>query len=713
MKKKPLVTTQFAPGALILVGLLLLLAACSGRSGTLPDVVAGPPGAPGAPGPQGPAGPAGPQGPSGAAGVSLTPGTGSGLRAEITGAEFPSGENPVITVTFTDNDGRPLSADSLEGFGFTLAQVVRDGETGLSKVQSLLLREVEGQPYTFDGERRQPTLEKATQAYADTTGEWQEKAAGQFTYTFANKLTNDPDPSLATMVGLYAYKDNRAWVANDVYTFVPGSGELAEPPQAVTTEACLACHNPLALHGGTRQEVPLCLTCHTDQTIDPESGNTVDFKVMVHRIHAGAQLPSVQAGEPYHIVGFRQNVFDFSKGVWPQDIRNCETCHTGSPQSEAFLSSPSAATCTSCHDNVNFVTGENHAGGSQTDLRCAACHTPSGQEFDASIAGAHTIPTKSTSIKGVNFEILEVDGAAPGGSPSIIFKITDNSGQVIAPNEMDVLSVTMAGPTSDYVNRVTETIFRRTADSTDLPASVQDLGDGSFRYTLTIAISREASGTYAFALEGYVNETIRGLENPVRVAGFNPVVYAALDGESPQERRQVVDQQLCSACHLDLALHGGQRQNVEYCVMCHNPTASDEARRTDEVMPPEPINLKSLVHRIHKGKSASQPVIFYGFGGNAYDFSNVIFPGNLAQCQTCHLPNTYGLPLPAGVQPTTLSQAGEVLSITGSIAATCSSCHDTQPVAGHIELATTESGVETCQVCHGPGKEKDVYRVHP
>jgi OmcA/MtrC family decaheme c-type cytochrome len=713
MKKNPLLSQRSTGIALMFVGLLLLLAACGRSEQSLPPVVSGPAGPQGAAGPQGPEGPAGAQGPPGQAGISFSPGPGAGLIAKITQAEFPSGGNPIVKVAITDNEGRPLPAESLEGFGFTVAQVLVDSETGLSKVQSLLLREVEGQPYTFAGERRQPVLEKATQAFADTTGTWQETGDGQLTYTFANNLSVSPDPSLATMVGIYAYKDNRAWVANDVYTFVPANGELAEPPQAVTTEACQACHNPLALHGGTRREVPLCLTCHTDQTIDPETGNTVDFKVMVHRIHAGAQLPSVQAGDPFHIVGFRQTVFDFSKGVWPQDIRNCETCHTGSPQSEAFMTSPSTVACLACHDNVNLITGENHPGGSQTDARCAACHTPSGQEFDASITGAHTIPVKSTSIKGVNLEILEVEGAAPGGNPSVTFKITDNSGQVIAPNEMDVISVTMAGPTSDYLNRVTEAIFRKTAESTGLPPEIEDLGDGSYRYTLKAEISREASGTYAFALEGYVNENVRGLETPVRVAGFNPVVYAALDGGNPQERRQVVDQQSCSACHQDLALHGGQRQNVQYCVMCHNPTASDEARRPEEAMPPVPITLKSLVHSIHKGKSASQPVIFYGFGGNQYDFSNVIFPGNLAECQTCHLPNTYGLPLPGGVQPTTLTQGGEILSITGPIAATCSSCHDAQPVAGHIELATTSEGVETCQVCHGPGKEKDVYKVHP
>jgi OmcA/MtrC family decaheme c-type cytochrome len=704
MKTNHLSKTRIYVFALIIMGTLLLLAACSGRTTSPPEVIPGPPGLDGAQGPPGPPGPAG---------VSFSPEAGAGLIVRITGAEFPNGGNPVIRVEITDNNRIPLPADSLEGFGFTVAQVLVDESNGLSKVQSLLIREVEGQPYIFGSERRQPVLVSATQAFADTTGIWMDGENGESTYTFANSLTIDADPSLETLVGLYAYKDNRTWVANDVFTFIPATGVVGEPPQNVTTEACLTCHNPLAIHGGTRREVSLCLTCHTDQTIDPESGNTVDFKVMIHRIHAGSLLPSVQAGDPYYIVGFRQNVFDFSKGVWPQDIRNCETCHTGNPQSQAYLTSPSTTSCQSCHDNVNLVTGENHPGGRQIDTRCAACHTPTGQEFDASIAGAHTIPTQSSSIRGVNFTILDVEEAIPGGNPAVVFKIVDNNGEIITPNEMDVLSVTMAGPTSDYLNRITETIFRRTAEVTDLPDTIEDLGDGSYRYTFIAEIPGEASGTYAFALEGYVNEIIRGLENPVRIAGFNPVFYAALDGGNPQERRQVVDQQLCSTCHQELAFHGSQRQNVEYCIMCHNPMASDEARRSEEVMPPESIHFKTMIHRIHKGRTASQPVIFYGFGGNQYDFSHIVFPGNLAECQTCHLPNTYGLPLPSTAQPTILTQGEQLLSITGPIAATCISCHDTQPVIGHIELQTTAAGVETCQVCHGPGKDNDVYRVHP
>ena len=362
---------------------------------------------------------------------------------------------------------------------------------------------------------------------------------------------------------------------------------------------------------------------------------------------------------------------------------------------------------------MNLTTGENHPGGKQADGQCATCHPPDGEEFGPSVTGAHTIPINSTQVKGVNFEIVSVESAVPDGIPSVTFKVTDNSGESIAPEDMDYLATTFAGPTSDYTNRVTETIYRVTPDQPSAPPEVEDLGDGSFRYTYKAKIPAEATGTYAFGLEGYVMETLEGVTDPVRVAGFNPVTYMALDGGNPAARRQLVDREKCNACHKNLALHGTIRQNTEYCVLCHNPMATDEVRRPAEAMPPTSINFRVLIHRIHRGEELAQkPFIVYGFGGQPIDFSNIFFPGNLAACETCHLPGTYDLPLPGGVESTTVLQAGQVVSSTQPIRSVCTACHDSTAVSGHIELATTATGLETCEVCHGAGREFDVTKVH-
>jgi OmcA/MtrC family decaheme c-type cytochrome len=687
----------------ILLGVSLLLAACAAQ-----------PPATGNMGPEGPTGPAGPQGAVGPPGPQGAPGIaffepGAGLTVTITSVELNGDGKPVVRVSLKDGAGRPLTAEDLEGAGFTIAQVLVDEATQLTRHQSLLVREVEGRPYNVKGETRQPVMSKATQAFADTGGEWGEIGEGEYTYTFENQLTTPWDPDLTTLVGVYAYRDGRRAVSNDVFTFLPKGGEPQVRREVVSTQACQTCHNPIQIHGGTRVETQLCVTCHTDQTIDPETGNTVDFKVLIHRIHRGKELPSVAAGTPYQIVGFRQTLFDFSHGTWPQDVRNCTTCHSGSDQSENFKTAPNTAACTSCHDQVNLVTGENHPGGKREGQKCTTCHVPEGDEFDASIMGAHTIPLQSSQVRGVNFEIIEVE-ASPGGSPVVTFRVTDNRGRSIAPDEMGYLGITLAGPTSDYQERVTETIFRAGSDQ---PVQVEEAHGSSYRYVFNARIPEEAAGTYAVALEGYVMENLEGVGDPVRVAGFNPVAYVALDGSEPSPRREVVSGELCSACHSQLALHGGMRQNTEYCVLCHNPVATDEGQRPAEAMPPTSINFRVLIHKIHKGVDLNQkPYTVFGFGGRAFDFSNVLFPGDLASCETCHLPGTYGINALNRVQPTVISQGGEVLLSTLPIRSTCTSCHDSQAAVGHSELQTTESGIETCAVCHGAGKDKDVSEVH-
>ena len=55
---------------------------------------------------------------------------------------------------------------------------------------------------------------------------------------------------------------------------------------------------------------------------------------------------------------------------------------------------PSRRACGSCHDNVNFATGEGHADLPQiSDNQCATCHTPEGElPFDRTIKVSLTDP---------------------------------------------------------------------------------------------------------------------------------------------------------------------------------------------------------------------------------------------------------------------------------------------------------------------------------
>lgn len=114
------------------------------------------------------------------------------------------------------------------------------------------------------------------------------------------------------------------------------------------------------------------MLCRTPQTVDPDTGNTIDLKVMAHKIHMGSQLPSVQAGKPYQIIGFNNAMADWSTVVFPSAPRRCESCHqqdTGAKQATAYIT-PTRAACGSCHGlsrhdtrNVSRAHQHHDAGG--------------------------------------------------------------------------------------------------------------------------------------------------------------------------------------------------------------------------------------------------------------------------------------------------------------------------------------------------------------
>jgi OmcA/MtrC family decaheme c-type cytochrome len=83
---------------------------------------------------------------------------------------------------------------------------------------------------------------------------------------------------------------------NAVYTFQPSTGATTGifSREIVDTATCDTCHTSLTAHGGARVEVQYCVMCHNPGTTDPYSGNALDMKVMVHKIHTGNTLPSIR-----------------------------------------------------------------------------------------------------------------------------------------------------------------------------------------------------------------------------------------------------------------------------------------------------------------------------------------------------------------------------------------------------------------------------------
>jgi OmcA/MtrC family decaheme c-type cytochrome len=490
--------------------------------------------------------------------------------------------------------------------------------------------------------------------------------------------------------------------------------------QVIATESCNKCHDPLVAHG-SRKDTKLCVVCHTPQNIDPASGNSVDFKSYIHKIHDSA-------GKTLNI-----GTSDLSNIVWPQDVRNCTTCHSNVPNADNYKNNPSRAACGACHDQIDWTTGKStikglpdHASGIQLDDKaCKSCHAAdSGQEFDASVVGAHVIPANSKQLKGVNYN-LTAAVVQSGQKATVDFNIKDNSGNPIDPNKMNSLSLTLAWPTTDYSANIIEavnSIPAATAAPFKRAGTLTQLANGDYRYTFNTPIPATwQTGSVGVSIVGYKNATIKGnygKDTVVREGNLNPVIYASLDNSAPLARRTVVDRNKCNSCHLNLgspaglAIHGGARRNTQTCVQCHVVILNDEARHPVDQMPPESLHLDYMIHSIHMGEDRATATNLNG----AINTAEVLFPGNRADCLKCHNEGTYTLPLPVGVLPQIVVQAGQVVSITQPITAACAGCHAGDTTNGgfeaHTASKTTIDKGETCADCHGTGQAEDVVKVH-
>src|SRR5450432_4046408 len=458
------------------------------------------------------------------------------------------------------------------------------------------------------------------QAANDSGGVFTANAIGDYTYTFKTRAPVTFDPTATNAIGVSVTRDLSAFgtfdewseTSNDVFTFVPDGSAVKVTRSVVTTDACNQCHNPLIGHGGSRLKVELCIMCHTPQTTNPDTLLTQDMKVLIHKIHDGANLPSVKAGTPYR-VWHRGAWSDFSTVVFPHDVRNCTTCHAaGATQADAWKTKPSSAVCGSCHDDVNFATGVNHPGGPQfDDNQCSGCHIFQGEnDFDASIKGAHIAPTASSLLTGLAVSLANVANGGAGGNPTVTFTVKDGSGNALPLSKLSSISLTMAGPTTQYGYTSFGSVVTTAGVATESVAGASCTSDGTCTYTFKHPVPANANGTYAIGVEARRTEVVlpgTTSQQSITYGAHNKVTYFSVDGSAVTPRRQVVATDSCNQCHVSLQVHGTLRNDTEYCVMCHNPSNTDASTRanavvaSDRTVPPQGINFNLMIHRIHTG----------------------------------------------------------------------------------------------------------------
>ena len=619
----------------------------------------------------------------------------TGVVVKIKSASIANDGTITARATIVDADGNPLDRLGVTTPGpvslsFICARIPAGQTQYVSYTTTVLNATINSNP-------------SQTQAANDSGGTFTTNAPGDYTYTFKTKAPAGFDATVSHAVGVSAYRnlseygefDEWSEVSNDVFTFVPDGSKVTVTRSVVSTNACNQCHNPLFAHGGSRVQVELCIMCHTPQTTNPDTGLTVDMKVMVHKIHMGSSLPSVKAGTPYRI-WHRGAWSDFSDVVFPQDARNCTTCHQGAAQADNWKTNPSRAACGSCHDNVDFASGQGHTAANlpqADDNMCKTCHiSATGNEFDASIPGAHVLPNKSRTLPGLVTQILGVDNATPGSSPKVTFQVTDKSGVPVDISKLTSIRVVFSGNNVDYgvqMGRVSEDPSKTAGNN------------GVYVYPMTAKVPANGTGSYTVSVEARNSVTLMpGTTKQVTASDIAKPVeyYFSVDGNGVVPRRQVVSTDKCSACHSDLTfVHGGVRASTQECSMCHNPTLVDGTSN-------QSVNMAWQIHSIHRGENLTNPYVL-----GTTNYQEVRFPGDLRSCTTCHLPGTYMVEN-VGAKAMVASPGG-FMKQTAPIAAACQGCHDDQATASHALANTTQIG-ESCETCHGANKEFSVDRVH-
>ncbi len=727
------------------------LGACSG----------GDDGGDGAAGPAGPPGQGGPPGPSSGNGVPYA--SADKINITVTNVAVPAGGGaPVVSLTLTNELNQGLTGFPDTEIRFALAQLTPGAGGGSSEWQSYVTRTTGGIP------NGQADAERAT------AGAFAGNNDGTYTYEFANALTDYAggpvfDAAKTHRLGIEIRGDGDN-TSNGVYDFVPAGGLPTFERKIVDNDTCNACHDRLEFHGGPRTDVEYCVICHNPSSIDGDTMNTVDMKALIHNIHTGRD------GYVIIGYGNRVHDFSDIKWTQDiKNCETChEESDADTPQASNWRLVQNRAACGTCHyddgDDTNLTldydieTGE-HPFGQQfnDDTQCVDCHGPNSAIAFVQVANAHFL-AEDEAAKAFEYKVVSIVDTGPGETPTATIRVQNpqdpNYAADPASTAYDINDP--AGPfqtggarlrldiawTSEEIGNLDPNDDLARSPASGVPFAPLNInfktgatndGTNTFTKTASAAIPTGITGSGLAILEGRPqldadgNGTLDSLAVAANSLPFSITDVDEFGDPDPQGRRDVVDIDNCNDCHKNLSLHGDNRSgNTEVCSACHNPNATDINRRVpgsdcdnqlglDDVE----IDLKRMVHRIHAGD-----IGVCGYNNRANLFFNVKYPGHLNNCEGCHVPGSYYPVDGAVVLATTVDAGADRSTLVDDVAispntSVCSSCHTSDLAAQHMIQnggdfaagkddtgALISSGVETCELCHGPGRSADVKEMH-
>ncbi len=149
-----------------------------------------------------------------------------------------------------------------------------------------------------------------------------------------------------------------------------GEGYSAKYTKNIVSDAtCNTCHAKGESIYHSYTDLTTCISCHTNEMAIEKDKVQVDFSHLIHNVHNNAKM-------------YGRNLDKSAEAAHAIVQDNCTTCHIESEQLTEWNNwtrIPTMETCSSCHTDIDFKTGQGHP--QQVDnSNCIACHNASWTE---------------------------------------------------------------------------------------------------------------------------------------------------------------------------------------------------------------------------------------------------------------------------------------------------------------------------------------------
>lgn len=714
---------------------------------------------------------AGPEGPPGTPASSSLSRITATMSSQITSAIIADDGTLTVSFSVADDIGNGFRGLTTSNIRFTTAVLFPAGTRGVgeSTQWQSYINKIESAPLDPS---KGSGIEDAIQATYEKEGKLTDNSDGSYRYIFNVNVKNVTLPTSITFNPEYTQRvafqisGGGFPTMNETYDWQPSTGTITGliSREMVVKGSCNNCHGELAMHGGGRVDTAYCVTCHNPGNKDANSGESLDFKVMVHRIHRGANLPSVVNGAEFAIWGHND-----TKHLWntqlPQDIRNCTNCHdhtiSATPDAVNWMNAPTLEACGSCHDNIDFSKGpgeiNGHKGGAMADNgECALCHAQG--RFSSTFDKHVGVMIRKKEVKSaivVNANAARVNLTT--GDIEVDLMLTLEGAPVIALVEKNGLDSPQGLKFGRYGTRGAENgslainwdngegyqVNHQEVDLNDCTPDGSGLFTCAAKGLLTGITATDVITTTTVDLFVCMNERDGNVvrcdaqESPsmhvTQVEVKPSFTYFKGDGTLTLQGYNKIgaDQASCQGCHADQIFHHGATE-LGQCKTCHNATRTSNSRGTGD--------LKRHVHFFHSSLAVN---VIDKQGLPPSDYVELVneLPINIDNCNSCHSAGQFDLPIAQNSRASAFS-GDKWVSPTAVV---CSSCHislrnlglidpnkpgymensaitpQQQGVLDHMiqngaifgaDTFDEANKVESCLVCHAIGAEYGVDKVH-